>query len=149
MLNQVTIIGRLGADPELREITGGTKVVTVSVASWESYFDKSKPNDQGGVGAWETITEWHRVVIWGDAAERTKKMKKGEIVVVTGKNRTRSWEKDGITHYQTEIVGFMKSFPKSDGKTSPNYESPVTQQGQNVQDPGGDFSQPVEDDLPF
>ena len=146
MLNQVTVIGRLGADPEIREINGTTKVCTVSVASWESYFDKTKPNDRGGVGDWQTITEWHRVVVWGDATDRLKKMKKGDMVCVTGKIRTREWEKDGAKHYQTEIVGFAKGFPKADsGAATAQHESSVQQTGHT----DGGAPEPEEDDLPF
>lgn len=146
MLNQVTVMGRLGAIPEIKEFTGGNKVASLSVASWESYWDKNKTNEQTGqLGAWNTITEWHRVNVWGEAADRCAKMNKGDMVIVTGKIKTRSWDgTDGQKHYATEIVGYVKSLPKTQGN-SPAGHMEQANQASNYEAPtDGDG-----DDLPF
>lgn len=146
MLNQVTLIGRLGADPEIKNFEGGNKVATLSVATWESYWDKNKANEQTGQpGAWETVTEWHRVNVWGDRADRVTKMQKGDVVMVTGKIKTRNWDgQDGQKHYATEIVGFVKAMPRANaGAATANNEQYAS--APPVAGPGPE----PDDDLPF
>jgi single-strand DNA-binding protein len=97
MVNKVTLIGRLGKDPEVRTLENGTNIAKLSLATDESYKDKS--------GEWQTITEWHNVIMWRDMAERAEKMlKKGYLVYVEGKLTNRSWQDEsGNTKYITEI----------------------------------------------
>jgi single-strand DNA-binding protein len=97
-LNKVQLIGNLGQDPEVRSTQGGKKVVTLSIATGESWKDAS--------GNKVERTEWHRVVIWneglGDIAE--KYLVKGAKVYVEGKLTTRKWQdQDGNDRYSTEI----------------------------------------------
>lgn len=97
-LNQVTIHGRVGMDPDLRFTQGGQAVLKLSVATTEKWKDKSdKLQEQ---------TEWHSVVFWGRRAEGLNKvLTKGCSVWVTGKLRTQQWDdKDGNKRYRTEIV---------------------------------------------
>ena len=97
MINSVILIGNLGKDPELKTTEGGLKVVQFSVATNESYKDKS--------GEWQNHTEWHNIVAWSQLAERiAEKLKKGDRVYLEGKLRTDKYEKDGQTHYTTKIV---------------------------------------------
>src|SRR6187402_690027 len=97
-VNKHIIVGRLGKDPELRILESGNKVVTFSVATSESYKDKTS-------GEKKEITDWHNVVAWNAKAEALAKyVKKGDMIFLEGKSRTRSWEKDGITRYTTELV---------------------------------------------
>jgi single-strand DNA-binding protein len=99
--SKVTLIGRVGSSPEIKD-ANGRAVCNMNIATWESYKDGDE---------WKQITEWHNVVIWGDATKSLEKIKKGDMVVVDGKIRTKSWEKDGVTHYKTEIVGTVKAIP--------------------------------------
>ena len=93
----VILVGNLGQDPELRHTANGTAVANLSIATNESWKDKQ--------GNKQEHTEWHHVVVWGPRAEACQKyLAKGRQVLVTGKLRTRSWEKDGITRYRTEIM---------------------------------------------
>lgn len=98
MINKVTLLGNLGRDPEIRHFEGGSKVTQFSLATNENYQDKT--------GQWQTKTEWHNIVIWGNAAERAEKqLKKGNLVYIEGKITTRKWQdKDGNDRYNTDIV---------------------------------------------
>lgn len=98
MLNRVTLIGNLGKDPEIRHLEGGATVGKFPIATNESYKDKS--------GNWQTITEWHDIVVWRHLAERAERdLKKGLLVYVEGKLRKRKYQdKDGIDRYTVEIV---------------------------------------------
>jgi single-strand DNA-binding protein len=97
MVNKVTIIGNLGANPELKELQSGQKVCTFSVATSESYKDDS--------GQWQDRTEWHRVVSWGPAADKAARLDKGQTIYLEGKIQTRKWQDNkGNDRYSTEIV---------------------------------------------
>jgi single-strand DNA-binding protein len=103
---QVTIIGRLGADPELKHTPAGKSVCNLSVAT-DEYAGKDQPKR----------TEWHRVTVWAEQAEACGKyLSKGREVCVIGRLQTRSYEKDGQKRYSTEIVAekvvFIGGAPK-------------------------------------
>lgn len=100
-LNKVTLIGNLGADPEMRD-AGGFRVATLSLATSESWLD--------GRGERREKTQWHRVICWNTAKGQQladiaeKYCKKGEKVYIEGKIEYRSWDdKDGQKRYSTEI----------------------------------------------
>lgn len=98
-VNKVIIVGRLGKDPEVRHLESGASVANFSVATSEVYKDRN-------TGERKEQTEWHNVVLWRGLAEVAEKyLNKGDMVYIEGKLRTRSWEKDGVTRYTTEIVG--------------------------------------------
>lgn len=99
MVNRVILIGNLGRDPEVRRLENGAVVAKFSVATNENYRDKS--------GEWQTLTEWHDVVVWRSLAERAEsQLKKGMLVYVDGKLTHRSWEdQDGNKRRTTEVVG--------------------------------------------
>lgn len=98
-VNKVVLVGHLGADPESRFTPSGVAVTTFNMATNESWKNKD--------GEYEDRTEWHRIVLYGKAAETASKyMKKGQLTYVEGRIRTRSWEdKDGMTRYTTEVLG--------------------------------------------
>lgn len=97
-LNRVTILGNLGKDPEFQTTPSGASVCKFSVATTESYKDKSDN--------WQEVTDWHNVVFWNRLAEIANEyLQKGNKVYVEGKLKTRSYEKDGETKYITEIIG--------------------------------------------
>lgn len=112
MLNKVMIIGKLGANPELRYAGNGTPIANFNVATDESYTDKDgNKNDK---------TEWHRVVVFQRAAENCANyLGKGSTVYVEGSLQTRQWQdNNGQTRYATEIKAQRVQFldRKKDGQ---------------------------------
>lgn len=96
-LNKVLLIGNLGRDPELKYTEKGTARCTFSIATNESYKD-----DNGNL---IDRVEWHNIVVWRKFAEVCGQyLKKGSKVYVEGKLGTRSYEKDGVKKYITEVT---------------------------------------------
>jgi single-strand DNA-binding protein len=97
-LNKVLLIGRLGADPELRYTADNVPVATFNVATSETYKDKG--------GAKQEKTEWHRVVAWRKLGEIAGEyLKKGKLVYIEGKIQSREYEgKDGVKRKTFEII---------------------------------------------
>jgi single-strand DNA-binding protein len=97
-VNKVILVGRLGKDPEVRNLENGVSVANFTMATSESYKDRT-------TGEKKEVTEWHNIVLWRGLAEVSQKyLHKGDLVYIEGKLRTRSWEKEGVTRYTTEIV---------------------------------------------
>lgn len=96
-VNRVTLVGRLGADPE--EPSNDRAPLSVSIATSESWKDKSS-------GEKKEKTEWHRVKIWPDHSKRflLDYAHKGDLLYVEGQLETSSYEKDGVTMYSTSVV---------------------------------------------
>jgi single-strand DNA-binding protein len=97
-LNRVTLIGNLGQDPELRFTQSNQGVLSIRMATTESYFDTNTKERK-------ERTEWHTVVIWGKRGEALNKiLSKGSRICIEGRLQTRSWEdKTGAKRYTTEI----------------------------------------------
>lgn len=96
-LNQCNFIGRLGRDPEARTFPSGDQVVNASLAVGSKWRDKNS-------GENKESTEWVRLTFHGKLAEiAAQYLRKGSQIFVSGQQRTREWEKDGITRYATEI----------------------------------------------
>jgi|SRR5579862_9504467 len=96
-VNRVILIGRLGKDPETRYTNSGTNVCNFSIATDESFKDKS--------GEKQKRTEWHAIVVWSKLAEICQEyLKKGALVYIEGRIQTRTWEKDSQKHEKVEIV---------------------------------------------
>ena len=108
-LNKVQLIGRLGADPEIKQMVNGKNIARLSIATSQSWKDKS-------TGERKEKTEWHRVVIFSEGLVNVVQqyVKKGAQVYIEGQLTTRKWkdEKSGIDRYSTEVVlqGFNSSF---------------------------------------
>ena len=96
--NRVEVMGYLGADPDARTTQGGKLVVSLSVATTETWKDAS--------GEKKEKTEWHKVIVWPPQSEFcAKHLAKGSLVDVEGSLQTRNYEdKDGVNRYVTEIV---------------------------------------------
>ena len=109
-INKVILIGNLGADPELRHLPSGTAVVNISVATTDSWRDKT-------TGETNEHTEWHRVSFFDRAAEVIGEyMRKGHKIYVEGRLHTRKYQdKDGNDRYATEIRGLNFSFLERKG----------------------------------
>ena len=140
-VNKVILIGALGADPDVRRLNNGDPVVNLRVATSESWRDKS-------TGERKEKTEWHNVVIFNDHLAKTAEnnLRKGSKVYLEGSLQTRSWEKDGVTRYTTEVV--LQKFrgeltmldSKGEGQRGGGGESR----------PAEDFSSDtLDDDIPF
>lgn len=162
-LNKVTLIGNLGIDPEIRNLNSGNSVANFSLATSESWKDKT-------TGEKKEVTQWHRVVVWNDGLIGVieKYVKKGSKVYVEGELQTRKWEKDGVDHYTTEVVltGFdAKLILLGDGgggKASDqngNTERPGNKTGGYAQQSGGNAAKgegasqssqrQLDDEIPF
>lgn len=96
-VNKAIIVGRLGADPEVRYTQSNAAVATLSIATSERYKDKN--------GQMQEKTEWHRAIAWNRTAEICQQyLKKGSQVYIEGPIQTRKWQgKDGKDNYTTEI----------------------------------------------
>ena len=96
MLNKVQFIGRLGADPEVKDVKDGGQMVTLNIATTETFPQNGERKE---------VTDWHRVVAFRHIADfAAKYLSKGRLVYVEGKLKTRSWEdEDGNKKYLTEV----------------------------------------------
>ena len=150
-LNKVMLIGRACSDPEVRAIPNGTKVANFTLATSESFKKKD--------GTKTESTEFHRLVIWGKLAEICESyVKKGMLLHIEGKNKTRKWtDKNNQDKYTTEIIvnDLIMLGGKSDKSSAPS-EAPSESPSDG--EPGKAYSTPEsayptppmpEDDLPF
>lgn len=157
-LNKATLIGNLGADPEVRTTSNGSKVATLSVATGRQWKNQS--------GEKQEKTEWHRVVLWNtrfstlaDVAE--KYCKKGDKVYVEGSIEYRSWQdREGQTRYTTEINArelILLSGRSGGGESGESYAAAKTAaaapaKGKDKDGSFEDFPEALDgqdDDLPF
>jgi single-strand DNA-binding protein len=123
MYNNSTIIGRLGNDPEVRFMQNQTPVATLSVATTESWKDKTS-------GERKERTEWHRVVVFGKLAEIAGEyLKKGALALFEGPIRNRKWKgQDGQERYTTELhASGMKMLPSGSSKNGAASPSNTTE----------------------
>ncbi len=136
MVNKVMLIGRLGRDTETRYTGGGTPVCNFSLATDESYTDKS--------GERENKTEWHNIVAWGKLAEQCQNLlSKGKLAYVEGRLQAREWDdRDGNKRRTTEIViNRMRVLtPRSD---------PTLDAEPSVEPPDHAGPESTDDDVPF
>ena len=145
-VNKVILIGRLGKDPDVRNLESGATVANFTMATTETYKDKT-------TGERKEITEWHNIVLWRGLADvAAKYLHKGDLVYIEGKLRTRSWEKEGVTRYTTEVVGDNMTMLGSKGGGSSSGSNQSSQQYQSAPASNDDVKQPegsATDDLPF
>lgn len=150
MINKVILVGRVGKDPEVRHLDNNSVVASFTLATNESYKNKS--------GEKVTNTEWHNIVVWRSLAEIAGRyIKKGTMLYVEGKIRTRSWnDKDGNKRYTTEIEADNFQMLSSRGDESSNSSNtgtsaPHSAPSGNDYAPDTDFAPGAEatDDLPF
>ena len=151
-INKVILVGNLGADPENRTSQTGNAITNISVATSESWKDKS-------TGQQQERTEWHRVVFFNRLAEiAAEYLRKGSKVYVEGSLRTRKWQdQNGQDRYTTEVVGNEMQMLDSRGMGGDQSEGgtqwtpPSQSQPQSQPQPtsGGGGFDPVDDDIPF
>ncbi|MDL2060334.1 single-stranded DNA-binding protein [Mesosutterella sp. AGMB02718] len=121
-VNKVILLGRLGRDPEMGQTTSATSVARLAVATSRTRKDQS--------GNRTEETEWHNVVLFGRQAETAKQyLTKGSEVYIEGRLRTRSYEKDGVKRYSTEIIAEqMQLGAKAHGNPPAPKQTPAQQQ---------------------
>jgi len=115
-INEVTIAGNLTRDPESRQLPSGAVVTNFSVATNRKW--------KGADGHWNEAVEFHNVVSYGKTAENIAKyFQKGKKIYLRGRLETKTWEKDGVKHYKTEIV--LNEFQFVGENTKPAEEKEV------------------------
>lgn len=111
-LNKACILGNVGKDPEIKTMNSGDRVANLSIATSETWKDKTS-------GDKKEATEWHRITVWGPLVDVIDKyVTKGSKLYVEGKIVTRKYEQNGVDKYATEIVlrGFDAKLIMLDGK---------------------------------
>ena len=148
-LNKVLLIGRLGADPEIKQMVNGKSVARLSIATGQSWKDKS-------TGERKEKTEWHRVVIFNEGLVNVVQqyLKKGANVYIEGALTTRKWkdESSGQDKYSTEVVlqGYNSSLTMLDGKSKSDNSNLVTENKSSL--PNDDIqsvNNDLDDEIPF
>jgi len=152
-INKVILVGNLGAKPEIKYASNGNAISNLSIATSESWTDKS-------TGQKQERTEWHRVSLFGKVAEIAGQyLDKGSKVYVEGKLQTRKWQdQNGQDRYTTEVVisGYSGTLQMLDRRDDMNSNAPSQQsqpQSQSAPSPAPVItpvaSDEFEDDIPF
>ncbi len=155
-LNKVILIGRVGADPEVRYMPNGNAVANIRLATNDGYKDKN-------TGEFIESTEWHRVVCFNKLGEIVSQyVKKGRLIYIEGRIRTNKWQdKSGQDRYTTEIVANEMQLLGGNGDTAApaNFSSNQTKAAPTTNktnaptnataEPLAEFDQFDDDDIPF
>ena len=146
-LNKVLLIGRLGADPEIKQMVNGKSVARLSLATSQSWKDKN-------TGEKKEKTEWHRIVVFNEGLVNVVQqyLKKGAQIYVEGQLSTRKWkdEQSGQDKYSTEILiqGYNSSLTMLGGNNQGNNIS-TQDNSKTIEDTSQDISKDLDDDIPF
>jgi len=150
-LNKVLLIGRLGADPEIKQMINGKSVARISLATSQSWKDKN-------TGEKKEKTEWHRIVVFNEGLVNVVQqyLKKGAQVYIEGQLSTRKWkdEKSGQDKYSTEVIiqGYNSSLTMlggSGGSGSSASDSSSQQISKNPDDSSQVSQNDLDDEIPF
>ena len=147
-LNKVLLIGRLGADPEIKQMVNGKKVARFSLATSQSWKDKNS-------GEKKEKTEWHRIVIFNEGLVNVVQqyLKKGAQIYIEGQLSTRKWqdEQSGKDRYSTEVVlqGFNSSLTMLGGKVSSSESEKISENTSSVPNENNTSSNDLDDEIPF
>ena len=148
-LNKVLLIGRLGADPEIKQMVNGKSIARFSLATSNTWKDKN-------TGERKEKTEWHRVVIFNEGLINViqQYVKKGAQVYIEGQLATRKWtdEKSGQDKYSTEIVlqGYNSTFTILSGKNNQNTALPNKSESKSALPSDNNISSnDLDDEIPF
>ena len=145
-LNKVLLIGRLGADPEIKQMVNGKSVARLSLATSQSWKDKN-------TGEKKEKTEWHRIVVFNEGLVNVVQqyLKKGAQVYIEGQLSTRKWkdEQSGQDKYSTEIIiqGYNSSLTMLGGSSQNTIASQDTNQSIENKSPANQND--LDDDIPF
>ena len=148
-LNKVLLIGRIGADPEIKQMVNGKNVARLSLATSQTWKDKS-------TGEKKEKTEWHRIVVFNEGLVNVVQqyLKKGAQVYIEGQLSTRKWkdEQSGQDKYSTEIViqGYNSSLTMlgggNRGAQNDNFSQPTSK---NTDEPSQIEQNDLDDEIPF
>ena len=145
-INKVILVGNLGAKPEIKYASNGNAISNLSIATSESWTDKS-------TGQKQERTEWHRVSLFGKVAEIAGQyLDKGSKVYVEGKLQTRKWQdQSGQDRYTTEVVisGYSGTLQMLDRRDDMNSSAPMQQASQPAPAITPVAPDEFEDDIPF
>ena len=146
-LNKVLLIGRLGNDPEIKQMVNGKSVARLSLATSNTWKDKN-------TGEKKEKTEWHRIVIFSEGLVNVVQqyVKKGAQVYIEGQLTTRKWkdEKSGLDRYSTEVVlqGFNSSLTMLGGRSSNGNEN-ISQIDEKTGGSVSSSEKDLDDEIPF
>jgi single-strand DNA-binding protein len=139
-LNKILLIGHLGRDPEIKYTQGGSPVATFSIATTETWNDKS--------GTKQTHTEWHSIIAWNRLADLAKQyLAKGRQVYIEGKIKSREWtDREGNKRKTTEVIASQMVLlgSRGDSRPSESHERPTSDGGDGFDDSGI-----TDSDIPF
>ena len=148
-LNKVLLIGRLGADPEIKQMVNGKSVARLSLATSQSWKDKTS-------GEKKEKTEWHRIVVFNEGLVNVVQqyLKKGAQVYIEGQISTRKWkdEQSGQDKYSTEIViqGYNSSLTMLGGGSSGGgIQNDKSQENSNDFSESAKTPNEMDDEIPF
>lgn len=155
MMNKAILVGRVGRDPEVRNVQSGGKVASFSLATSENWRDKD--------GEWQERTQWHNVVVWNEGTVKyvQNNVQKGDMIYVEGQIETRKWEdRDGNERYTTEIVlrpfnGNLRKLPTGKGGGDDRRDSRRDDDDRRYssdsdrRDSGRRYNNDLDDEIPF
>ena len=145
-LNKVLLIGRLGADPEIKQMVNGKSVARLSLATSQSWKDKN-------TGEKKEKTEWHRIVVFNEGLVNVVKqyLKKGAQIYVEGQISTRKWkdEQSGQDKYSTEIIiqGYNSSITMLGSASGNNLSN--QDNSKSIENTSQDTPNDLDDEIPF
>ncbi len=147
-LNKVQLIGRLGADPEVKQMVNGKSVARLSLATSQSWKDRNS-------GEKKEKTEWHRIVVFNEGLVNViqQYLKKGAQVYIEGQISTRKWkdEQTGQDKYSTEIVlqGYNSTLTMLSGSNSSNLTSSSSNKNNDFDQTNQENNSDLDDEIPF
>ena len=147
-LNKVQLIGRLGADPEVKQMVNGKSVARLSLATSQSWKDRN-------TGEKKEKTEWHRIVVFNEGLVNVVQqyLKKGAQVYIEGQLSTRKWkdEQSGQDKYSTEIIlqGYNSTLTMLGGSSSNNLTNPSSNKNNEFDQSNAQNNSDLDDEIPF
>ena len=147
-LNKVQLIGRLGADPEIKQMVNGKSVARLSIATSQSWKDRNS-------GEKKEKTEWHRIVVFNEGLVNVVQqyLKKGAQVYIEGQLSTRKWkdEQTGQDKYSTEIVlqGYNSTLTMLGGSNSNNISNQTSNKNNEFDQTNQQNNSDLDDEIPF
>ncbi|HET6726070.1 MAG TPA: single-stranded DNA-binding protein [Gammaproteobacteria bacterium] len=144
-INKVILVGNLGADPDTRYTAGGSAITKIRIATTRAWKDKQ-------TGEQQEKTEWHRITFFGRLAEiAAEYLRKGSQVYIEGRLETSTYEKEGQTHYSTDIIANeMQMLGGRSGMGGGDYSSGDDQRPRSQPAAkSGAVAEDFDDDIPF
>tara|TARA_B100000029_G_scaffold161026_1_gene156963 strand:- start:2982 stop:3437 length:456 start_codon:yes stop_codon:yes gene_type:complete len=147
-LNKVQLIGRLGADPEVKQMVNGKNVARLSLATSQTWKDRNS-------GEKKEKTEWHRIVVFNEGLVNVVQqyLKKGAQVYIEGQLSTRKWKDDqtGQDKYSTEIIlqGFNSTLTMLGGTNTNNQNTLTSKNNNDFDQTNQKSSDDLDDEIPF